>query len=56
MGGTDPGVFDLVSGWDGLGVVVRFDRPTGSWVFVAIHDDTMGRPTGGCPDARLRHA
>jgi leucine dehydrogenase len=31
-----------------MGVVVRRDEPTGTWVFVALHDDTLGRPTGGC--------
>ncbi|HEX9885866.1 MAG TPA: Glu/Leu/Phe/Val dehydrogenase dimerization domain-containing protein [Longimicrobiales bacterium] len=34
--------------WDGAGVVVSFDRPTGTWIFVALHDDTLGRPLGGC--------
>lgn len=42
------GFMQPMDGWDGLGVVVRFDQPTGSWVFVALHDDTLGRPTGGC--------
>lgn len=45
---TPPGLFDLMAGWDGLGVVVRHDRPTGTWIFVALHDDTLGRPVGGC--------
>jgi leucine dehydrogenase len=47
-------VIDLatpIAGWDGLGVVVRYDAPTGTWIFVALHDDTLGRPTGG---TRLR--
>ncbi|HZD03308.1 MAG TPA: Glu/Leu/Phe/Val dehydrogenase dimerization domain-containing protein, partial [Longimicrobiales bacterium] len=39
---------DRIQEWDGLGVVVRHDRPTGTWIFVALHDDTLGRPTGGC--------
>lgn len=39
---------DRIQEWDGLGVVVRYDRPTGAWIFVALHDDTLGRPTGGC--------
>jgi len=38
---------ELIERWDGLGVVSRFDRPTGSWIFIALHDDTLGRPTGG---------
>lgn len=39
---------DLLDGWDGVGVVVRRDQPTGTWIFVAIHDDTLGPATGGC--------
>jgi leucine dehydrogenase len=38
---------ELLEHWDGLGVVSHFDRPTGSWIFIALHDDTLGRPTGG---------
>ena len=41
----------LVEKWDGLGVVTSYHRETGAWVFVALHDATLGRPTGGC---RLR--
>lgn len=43
-----PGMLELISTWDGIGVVVRYDRPTGTWIFVALHDDTLGRPVGGC--------
>jgi len=38
---------ELIAGWDGLGVVARFDRESGAWFFIALHDDTLGRPTGG---------
>jgi leucine dehydrogenase len=38
---------ELIASWDGLGVVVRHDAPTGTWIFIALHDDTLGRPTGG---------
>ena len=41
----------LIERWDGLGVVASHHRETGSWIFIALHDDTLGRPTGGC---RLR--
>lgn len=41
----------LIEAWDGLGVVARYDRTTGAWIFIALHDDTLGRPTGG---TRLR--
>lgn len=38
----------LIQGWDGLCVVSSYHAETGSWIFVALHDDTLGRPTGGC--------
>lgn len=41
-------MLELISNWDGIGVVVRYDAPTGTWIFVALHDDTLGRPVGGC--------
>lgn len=37
---------DLIRSWDGETVVVRFDRPTGTWVFVCIHSTVRG-PAGG---------
>jgi leucine dehydrogenase len=37
----------LMEAWDGLGVVSRYDRPTGAWIFIALHDDTLGSPVGG---------
>ena len=53
----------LIDEWDGLGVVVSHHRETGSWIFIALHDATLGRPTGGCrlrtyrsPAAGLRDA
>ncbi len=41
-------MFELMAEWDGIGVVVRHDAPTGTWIFIALHDDTLGRPVGGC--------
>lgn len=38
----------LIESWDGECVVVRFDEPTGSWIFIAIHDRTLGMAMGGC--------
>lgn len=38
----------LIREWDGLAAVARYDEPTGSWIFIALHDDTLGRPVGGC--------
>jgi leucine dehydrogenase len=37
---------ELLRSWDGEEVVVRFDRPTGAWVFVCIHSTSRG-PAGG---------
>lgn len=37
---------ELLRSWDGEEVVVRFDRPTGSWMFVCIHSTARG-PAGG---------
>ena len=44
----EQGFFELLEHWDGLGVLVRQDAPTGTWIFLAIHDDTLGPATGGC--------
>ncbi len=38
----------LIESWDGLLAVVSRHRESGSWIFVAMHDATLGRPTGGC--------
>jgi leucine dehydrogenase len=43
-----PDVLDILSEWEGVGVIVRRDRPTGTWIFCVIHDDTLGPATGGC--------
>ncbi len=43
-----PGFLDIVADWNGVGVFVRRDRPTGTWIFIALHDDTLGPVTGGC--------
>jgi leucine dehydrogenase len=34
--------------WEGLAVVAHYDRPTGAWVFIALHDATLGQAVGGC--------
>lgn len=38
----------LIAAWDGLAVVTRFDRASGSWIFIALHDMTLGMAVGGC--------
>ena len=47
----DDTLTSLIEEWDGLGTVVSRHRESGSWIFIALHDATLGRPTGGC---RLR--
>ena len=42
------GFLDVLEPWDGIGVFVHRDRPTGTWIFVALHDDRLGPATGGC--------
>lgn len=37
----------LISGWDGEEVIIRFDRPTGSWIVIAIHAAREGSAAGG---------
>jgi leucine dehydrogenase len=36
----------LLREWDGEAVIVRYDRPTGAWIFIAIHSTRLG-PAGG---------
>jgi leucine dehydrogenase len=42
----------LTESWEGLAVVTKHDPISGSWIFIALHDDTLGPPTGG---TRLKH-
>lgn len=44
---TDRSLQEVLAGWDGEAVMTRFDRETGSWFFVAVHDTTLGTPNGG---------
>ena len=37
----------LIEGWEGVGVVVRYDQLTGTWIFIALHNDMLGPCTGG---------
>ena len=39
---------EQIQSWDGECVVIRYDRPTSTWVFVAVHDRTLGMAMGGC--------
>ncbi len=37
----------LLREWDGETVIVRYDRPTGAWIFIAIHSTRLGPAAGG---------
>ena len=37
----------LLREWDGRQVCLRFDRPTDTWMFVCVHDTTLGPGMGG---------
>lgn len=39
---------EQIEGWEGECVVTRYDRPTGTWIFIAVHDRTLGMAVGGC--------
>ena len=38
---------DLLRTWDGEEVAVRFDAPTGTWMFVCVHSTVLGPAAGG---------
>ena len=42
-----PSISGLIASWKGLAVVTRHDRLTGSWIFICLHDNTLGASTGG---------
>jgi leucine dehydrogenase len=37
----------LIRAWDGETVIVHYDRPTGAWIFIAIHSTRLGPAAGG---------
>ncbi len=53
----------LIEEWSGESVVAHYDRAAQTWMFIAIHDSTLGPAIGGCrmkvygsPDEALRDA
>jgi leucine dehydrogenase len=38
---------ELLEGWDGEEVAVRFDRDLGTWMFVGVHSTRLGPACGG---------
>ena len=39
---------EQIESWEGECVVVRHDTPTGTWIFIAVHDRSLGMAMGGC--------
>lgn len=37
----------LLENWDGNGLVVRHDRETDTWIFIALHSSVLGPSAGG---------
>lgn len=42
-----PSIEDLIAAWPGEAVVCAHHAPTGSWIFIALHDTRSGPATGG---------
>ena len=38
---------ELLRAWDGEEVVVRYDAPSGTWMFVCVHSTALGPGAGG---------
>jgi leucine dehydrogenase len=38
---------DVLEGWDGEEVAVRFDEPTQTWMFIGVHSTVLGPGMGG---------
>jgi leucine dehydrogenase len=54
---------DALRSWDGEEVVIRFDPPSGAWMFVGVHSTVLGPAMGGtrmkpyaAPEEALRDA
>ncbi len=46
-GPSDLDVDSLLNGWDGEALLLRYDRPTGARILVAIHSSRLGPASGG---------
>ena len=38
---------ELIRAWDGEEVVIRYDPPTSTWMFVGVHSTVLGPGMGG---------
>lgn len=41
------GLERVIAAWDGEEVLVRFDAPTATWIFICLHSRRLGPATGG---------
>lgn len=39
---------ELIRQWDGESVVIHYDAEAPAWMFIAVHDRTLGMALGGC--------
>jgi len=39
---------ELIRQWSGESTVIAYDQPTGTWMFIAVHNTVMGAAMGGC--------
>ena len=37
----------LLKQWEGEEVIIRYDKPSGAWIIIAIHNTRLGTATGG---------
>lgn len=37
----------LLKKWEGEEVIIRYDKPSGAWIIIAIHNTRLGTATGG---------
>lgn len=37
----------LIKNWSGEEVIIRHDKPTGAWIFIAVHSTRLGPAAGG---------
>ncbi len=44
-----------IAGWSGRAVVTHYDAPSAVWIFIALHSDALGTPTGGTRWRRYEH-
>ncbi len=42
----------LIREWNGVCVIIRFDRPANAWIFIAVHSTRLGSAVGG---TRMKH-